>query len=693
MKKSWLIFILILLALVSCYAEGMTVLSFDKDDYNFKAKVIPVHDANGSTCSVIKIAHNISGDIFIAEDKAYKRVVDGNQIVYFWISKWEKNITITAPGYLPYKYAFPVRLEEMMTYNLVLQGESESIDVYDIPVKINTNPQGATVYIDEVKISSKTPLREFFDSGIYPIKIELPNYSTFESYINIGAAGVDTTYTLVADFGTMIITSQPEVNMFVVLNGEEIGQTPITLEKKPTGRYVISAYNEFYRGAEQYFFLNKAETLSVELEPTSDYGTLTIKSDPEAEVFINDKKIDLNENLILSPQTVTVIAKKNKHRDALEKLILRKGEFKEVEIYPQLISGDILVNPTPDSVKVELLGDAGEYFSNIGLSKFSDIPCGEYTLVLTCNQFLPYQQKIILKEGNRERIDQELVRASYNLSLDFPSELLNEASILIYDLDNKEITYSTDDHRKLYLENPGLYNLVIQTDNRVIFSKELNIDINNSPKLDIRYMKFIIPSLDCKVKLNKKVLKTNQELITAYEVGDKLILKVEIPQATSYTFSKVFTEKDRIYSTKKIIKNIDYQEYTNSFGIALSPGRKKIFYGIKLPIIYSPYYQEFNGIEMNLFAGNYGPTSGIYEFEGGTFNGISISLIAGSIKGNMNGISIAPIANITDNTQKGIQFSLINYAKILKGAQIGLINITGKESKSLRFFPIINLGF
>lgn len=693
MKKYWLVCLLMLYSIVTCYSAGMEVQSFKKDDKNFKATLNNVYDINGAVCCVIKIIHNLSEDISIAEDKAYKREIDTSQIVYFWISKWEKNITISAKGYLPYKYSFPMILQEGKTYELYLQGETESIDVYDIPVRINTNPQGAIVYIDDVMISSPTPLREFFDSGIYPIKIELENYSSYESYINIGASGVDTTYTLKADFGSMLIKSKPEVNMLIKLNGEEIGKTPIFLTKKSAGKYSISGYNEFYRGEEQVFYLENADTLIVELEPTSDYGTLTIKSNPNAEVFINDTKIECYENIILSPQTVTVRAVMDKHHDAIEKLVLRKGDFKEIEVLPVLISGDILVNPSPDSVKVELFGDDGEYFYDFGISKFSTIPHGKYNMVMTCNKYLPFKQELILKEGERLRFDQELVKASFRFSLDFPQELESEAKISVYDSNNNNVPYSTEDFQSYYLEKAGVYKLIIQTNNRVIFSKTINIDIYNSPKIDIRYMKFLLPSSDCKVYLNKQLINIEKELITAYEVGKKIIIKVEIPQSTDYNFAKAFKIEDNLFTEKKLIRNIDYTSFTNHYGIATTSGSKKIFYGLKLPIIISPYYQEFNGLEINLFSGNYGPTSGIYKFQGGVFNGINISALGGIVRGDMNGMSIAPITNITDNTHRGIQISLINYAKVLKGTQIGLINITGKKSKSLRFSPIINFGF
>jgi len=693
MNKNWFSYFFIFFTIVTCYSEGLSVTTFEEATHNFKAIVNPVKDANGDNCCVIMINHNITEEVHLAGNEIYKREVDTSQIVYFWISKWEKNITITAHGYLPIQYSFPLSLKEGKSYKLVLVGEQENVDVFDIPIKIDTQPSGATVYIDEVKISSTTPFSEFFDSGIYPLKIELENYKTYESFINIATSGIDTTYVLEPNFGTLIIKSKPEVNMIVSVNDQEVGQTPLTLPMQPSGKCVINSYSEFYHGREVTYFLENADTLLVELEPISDSGTLTIKSIPDAEIYINNTKTKKIDNLILSPQTVTIKAVKKKHRDAIEKLILRKGEFKEIEVLPELISGDVLVNPIPDSTKVELYGEDGEYFQQVGISKFSNIPYGKYNLVLTCKQHLPYQQKINLKEGDRLRFDIELVKASYKFTLDFPQELAEDVNILVYDSDMNETPYTSQDNQVFYLEKAGVYNIVLRTDERIIFSKFVNIDIKNSPQLNLRYMKFIAPSLESRIYLNKKLINIQKEIITAVEVGEKIIVKIDTPKATDFEYAKVFKETDRVYSVKKLIKNIDYREYTNHYGIAFSPGDKKIFYGLKLPIIISPYYQQFNGLEVNLFSGNYGPTSGIYKFEGGQFNGINISIIGGTIRGDMNGISLASLANITDNNHCGLQISLINYAKILRGVQIGLINITSKESKSLRFSPIINLGF
>ncbi len=64
-----------------------------------------------------------------------------------------------------------------------------------VAVTINTTPEGAIVYIDNIKFGT-TPKSSFFDEGTYPIRIEKENYETINEQITITEPETKKNYTL-----------------------------------------------------------------------------------------------------------------------------------------------------------------------------------------------------------------------------------------------------------------------------------------------------------------------------------------------------------------------------------------------------------------------------------------------------------------------------------------------------------------
>ena len=97
------------LAISIILAEGLEVRSFEEDNFDMHGSVSPVRDANGDNCALIRVEHNLTGDVHLTDVEVLQREKKTDKIIYFYISKWEQSVTI-APSekYLPIKYSFPV---------------------------------------------------------------------------------------------------------------------------------------------------------------------------------------------------------------------------------------------------------------------------------------------------------------------------------------------------------------------------------------------------------------------------------------------------------------------------------------------------------------------------------------------------------------------------------------------------------
>lgn len=87
--------------------------------------------------------------------------------------------------------------------------------------------------------------------------------------------------------------------------------------------------------------------------------------------------------------------------------------------------------------------------------------------------------------------------------------------------------------------------------------------------------------------------------------------------------------------------------------------------------------------------------AGTANFAKGDIEGTQIAGTVNFANGDMDGVQVAGMANITRKTMKGTQVSpFMNYAKHVKGVQIGLVNVADTSSGvSIGFFNFILKGY
>jgi len=275
-------------------------------------------------------------------------------------------------------------------------------------VEVTTEPSGAEVLIDGVKMLGVTPVRGVFSSGQFPIKISKEKYLTVNETVTIDPTKAENkfSYRLQPNTGTIVIASDPEVRMDVKLNGKPLGQTPVTLNEQDPGNYEVTGTSDYYTADPMQFTLRRGETQRAVLKAQENFALLTIITTPGSMVTLNDQQLSTLKDIKLSPQAVKLKAVKLKH-ETVEKLeILRKGDRKTVDmtLTPQV--GTIIVEVDQITAVIKLTGDAGESYSSTGSKIFSGIPIGSYTLEVSSPGYKTDKQTLKLTAGLelRERI-------------------------------------------------------------------------------------------------------------------------------------------------------------------------------------------------------------------------------------------------------------------------------------------------
>ncbi len=94
---------------------------------------------------------------------------------------------------------------------------------------------------------------------------------------------------------------------------------------------------------------------------------------------------------------------------------------------------------------------------------------------------------------------------------------------------------------------------------------------------------------------------------------------------------------------------------------------------------------KFNGFQL----------SGVYNHVSDSMNGLQLSGVANFTKRKTSGVQIAGVGNISFNETNGVQVAgVFNYAKRLKGVQVGLVNITdSSEGLSIGLINIAIHGY
>ena len=304
-----------------------------------------------------------------------------------------------APG----NYALEVRKGGYQTYHKTITVDEHNVLFKDISllvsmpavVKIDSDPQGATVYIDNLKFGT-TPTESFFDSGTYPIRIELQNHETIEEQINITEPETRKNYTLTDIRASITVKTNPEAR--VIFDGKTYpgGIDNLTVLPRTIQLRVEQDYCE---AIVDTYTLANGENKVFEIYPDDIAVTLTVKTNPNATIRFNDQEFKGGvEHYKIMPQVLT-ISVEYPHADIITQTqSLRAKEQVVIELYPEIATGTIQILTIPTNANWELKDELGECSAGIGRAIIMDAPIGSYELKTTAKGYKTHLETLILNE-------------------------------------------------------------------------------------------------------------------------------------------------------------------------------------------------------------------------------------------------------------------------------------------------------
>ncbi len=276
------------------------------------------------------------------------------------------------------------------------------------------------------------------------------------------------------NFGSIEISCDHEVNMDIFIDDDYQGKTPITLKPILEGKHTIKAKHKFYLSDPITISLKADEEVKRTIIAKHNFGTLTIKTSEGTKIYFNDDLLTRYENIKLNPQTVYLRAEKNKCETAESQFILKVGDKIIEELFPKSITGTILVTANPKDSEIELLGDAGEYFSGKGIESFNDIPFGNYSLKVTKENYISHEEKINLKKDEQIRREIELKKVNYVFVFSVSSGYYEIEDLNFKITRNRKIVYLGRGKKQISFSEEGTYKIEITKGKDFGFLKSIN---------------------------------------------------------------------------------------------------------------------------------------------------------------------------------------------------------------------------
>ena len=133
-----------------------------------------------------------------------------------------------------------VQNSDVRTFKIEVQTQYEYASI-----TINSNPPGASVYVNDTYLGT-TPLVTTLVPGLYNVKISKRDYVeyTTKRILNPGDHQ-ELNVSLTPDFGYLTISSHPS-GAVVIIDGNEVGNTPLEGYRLPVGQYKVVIQKEGY---------------------------------------------------------------------------------------------------------------------------------------------------------------------------------------------------------------------------------------------------------------------------------------------------------------------------------------------------------------------------------------------------------------------------------------------------------------
>lgn len=385
--------------------DGFVML--DKNDH---------YDDNNRPMALIKIAtENIK-----AEERR-KFIFKGNMATYFdvhfepgeiwlYLSTEATFIEIIHDDYGKTEFVLPYDLKGFCGYEMVVQyvpltpqPEAEQQKKFHLIVK--ADQADATIYIDEEALSVGEASKLVNEGTTHTYKIECKLYHSENGSVTVNEK-TTINKTLRPNFGYINISTSPEQGAKVFIDGDYIGESPITTDKLASGTHTVRVMKDMYKMKEQSFTVTDGQTTNANITMTANFVTLTINTDADSDIYVDEEYRGKGKwTGRVSEGFHNLEARKQNHKNSKKTVDLVLGENKTITLdAPKPINGSIEINSSPMEANIYIDGKSYGTTPNY----VNEILIGTHELKLEKQGCAPITKTINVKEGETLTINEKL---------------------------------------------------------------------------------------------------------------------------------------------------------------------------------------------------------------------------------------------------------------------------------------------
>ncbi|MDP8240100.1 MAG: PEGA domain-containing protein [Candidatus Hatepunaea meridiana] len=276
---------------------------------------------------------------------------------------------------------------------------------------ITTNPQGGTVFMNQVN-QGVTPLTlEDVQPGVYNIEIIRDLYLGDSRSVEVKSLEYsEVHFDLTPNFGQVKIDTDPPEAM-VWINDKQKGRTPFEALQFNAGTYALRLVQDFYYEETDTFKIEPGSKFIKSYELKPQFGKVTITSEPSgADVVVDGVawgKTPVMREKVLSGEHVVNLQLENYFPEEAT-LRVRDGQHAEPVYKLRPSVGWLTVTSDPPDAVVTLV----EGNQDLGRTPIINVPLdrGNYTLQIEKDKYEIYERAVGLTLGGHQTVEAELVR-------------------------------------------------------------------------------------------------------------------------------------------------------------------------------------------------------------------------------------------------------------------------------------------
>ena len=312
-----------------------------------------------------------------------------------------------------------IRLSKPLFYSVVKEIELEPggmlpLDMSLKPnygsISISSDPPGARIMLNDRQEIERSPHTVSpLQSGQYTLTLSLQDYRDYTQEVTI-SDGVETKINaqLTPAFGWLSLESTP-TGAQVFLGDREVGITPLSEYRIPSGEYILSLKTPFYKEYQEMITIEDGKPLVQDVALFADFGRLSVQGYPVgAKISVDGvprgKVPNLIEPISVGSHTVTIDG--GKHYKAHEQeIFIGLNEMAGIQVNLKELSGSLIASSNPPGASISIDGRTIETEGGADAVTPYTIPklwTGRHEVTFKLPGFAPNSQTVIIQEDQRE---------------------------------------------------------------------------------------------------------------------------------------------------------------------------------------------------------------------------------------------------------------------------------------------------